>query len=171
MLALFRDLVASTLPSEERLRTRLSELSARDWANLAEIFAATLPEIDAVIALPGAAELAGSLARARGVMCLGVPLDADVDRWLPLVPPSGEVVLITAHLWDGEAELEATARATEHGLRVVALAAAVERTTAGARRRFESQGVRVYTALQLADTPEGLVFERRAPKRWKIKDA
>lgn len=167
MVATFREMIATTLPSEERLRARLAQMSAGEWDNLAQVFAAALPELDAVLALPGAAELAQSLARARGVTPLDAALPGEVDTWLPLIPPSGEVVLVTDHLQGGGPELEAVALATGHGLRVLAVAAAVERTSAGARSRLELQGVRVYTALQLADTPNGLVFERRAPRRWK----
>lgn len=167
MVSTFREMIAATLPSEERLLARLAQMSPQEWADLAQVFAAALPELDAVLSLPGGAHLAASLARARGVMLLDAALPGEVDSWLPLIPPSGEVVLVTEHLQGGGPELEAVALATSHGLRVVAVAAAVERTSAGARGRLELQGVRVYTALQLADTPRGLVFERRAPRRWK----
>ncbi|MEF2279873.1 hypothetical protein V3W47_16390 [Deinococcus sp. YIM 134068] len=167
MVASFRQEIAAVLPSEERLRLRLVELPERQWVALAGVFAAGLPELDAVVTLPGAVPLARALAQARGLPLLEAHLPGDVNAWLPTIPPSGEVVLVTEHLAGGAPELEAVAHVTAHGLRVVAVAAAVERTSAGARSRLETQGVRVYAALQLADTPGGLVFERRAPRRWR----
>lgn len=150
----FQDAVVAALPSEARLRERLQKLAPQDWMNLAMLFAAALPEIDGVIAVPGGEALAGALARARGIPLLQT-LSADHD----LFP--GEVALVTGHLQDGLPELQALLGAERCGLRVLVAAAAIERTAALGRTRLELQEVRVQSAVQLADTPGGLTFERR----------
>ena len=60
-------------------------------------------------------------------------------------------------------ELEVLLTAARPGWLVPALAAGVARTDALGRARLELQGVRVVTPVMLADTPGGLVFERRYP--------
>lgn len=159
----FREAIAATLPSEQRLRSWLTELPERDWAALAGLFAAGLPELDGVIAPPDLAGLAKALARARGIGVLDLtaapaPLPAG---WI-----AGEVALVTDHLTDGLPELTALLRAERRGLQVRAVVAAVERTGSRGRTRLELQGLRVQAAVQLADTPRGLAFERRTPREW-----
>lgn len=154
----FRDAVAAALPSEARLGERLAQLPERDWTELALIFAAALPELDGVIPLPGGEALARALAAARGIPVLPT-ISADHN----LFP--GEVALVTAHLRDGLPEMEALLRAEHHGLRVLVVVAAIERTGAPGRTRLELQDVRVQAAVHLADTPHGLAFERRIPGR------
>lgn len=156
----FRETVAATLPSEERLLARLAALSPRDWEELAGLFAASLPELDGLLALPGGEHLAQALARARGIPVL----DSNLHGKAELFP--GEVALVTSHLTSGLPELEALLRAEVQGLRVLAVLAAIERTSALGRTRLELQDLRVQSAVRLADTPEGLTFERRTPRPW-----
>ncbi|WP_034385027.1 hypothetical protein [Deinococcus sp. YIM 77859] len=151
----FRDAVAGLLPSEARLRAWLAGLPEQEWEELAGLFAAALPELDAVLALPGGEHFARALARARGIPVLAPDLRAVPD----LFP--GEVALVTAHLTDGLPELAALLRAERRGLRVLAVAAALEQTNAPGRTRLELQAVPVRAAVRLADTPRGLTFERR----------
>ncbi|ABF45906.1 MULTISPECIES: hypothetical protein [Deinococcus] len=156
----FRDAVAELLPSEARLRTWLAALSEREWEELAGLFAASLPELDGVLALPGGEHFAQALARARGIPVLDSGLHGAAD----LFP--GEIALVTAQLQDGLPELEALLRAERRGLRVLAVVAAIERSDAPGRTRLELQDLRVWSAVRLADTPEGLAFERRSPRPW-----
>lgn len=152
----FRDAVAAALPSEARLSEQLQSLPERDWVDLAYVFAAALPEIDAVIPVPGGEALAAALARSRGIPVLHPPRP-DHD----LFP--GEVALVTGHLQGGLPEMEALLRAERCNLRVLSVAAAIERTGGAGRTRLELQDVRVQSAVLLADTPGGLTFERRIP--------
>lgn len=158
----FQESVAASLPSETRLRERLAALPERDWEALAALFAAALPELDAVIAPPGSAGLAGALARLRGVPLLDLSAPPQPDSGAP----GQEVVLVTDHLGDGVAELTTLLRAERRGLRVRVVAAAIDRSGARGRTRLELQDLRVHAAVQLADTPAGLAFERRTPGRW-----
>lgn len=161
MAPTFRETVAAALPSEDHLHARLAALSRRDWENLAFWFAAILPEVDAVLALPDAVPLATALARARGIPVLNALTWRQEEA-----RGSGEAVLVTRHLTDGLPELEALLRAERRGLRVLTVAAAVERSNALGRTRLELQQVPVRAAVRLADTPAGLTFERRTPRRW-----
>lgn len=158
----FRHLVAQALPDAGRVAQMLQTLTARDWLPLAEVFAAALPECDAVLATPGGEILAAQTARIRGLN------DLSGQPWEPLGGGGGELVIISAHLQTGDAEAQLVAQAQAAGWRVLRVAAAVERTNQGARQRLSGQGVRVQAALQLADTPAGLIFERRPPERWDI---
>lgn len=159
----FRETVAAMLPSEARLRAQLAALPERDWSALAVLFAAALPELDALIAPPGSAALAGALARTRGIPVLDLtrPPEPIPAGWI-----AGEVALITDHLTDGLPELTALLNAERRGLQVRAVVAAIERTGSRGRTRLELQGLRVQAAVQLADTPQGLAFERRTPREW-----
>ncbi|GAA5511594.1 hypothetical protein Dcar01_00305 [Deinococcus carri] len=158
----FRETVAAALPSAEQLRARLDALPGGDWSELAALFSAGLPELDAVVALPGGELLARALAHDRGIPLLE-GLSAATGT---AVSPPGEVALVTGYLTDGLAELEALLRAEGQGLRVRVVAAAIECTNAPGRTRLELQDMRVLAAVQLADTPEGLAFERRIPHPW-----
>ncbi|EYB67516.1 hypothetical protein DEIPH_ctg040orf0095 [Deinococcus phoenicis] len=163
----FRDAVAQTLPSEARLHAWLAALPGRDWENLAGLFAAVLPELDAVLALPGGHPLAHALAHARGIPVLDALSSPRPE--IPEQPADSaraEVALVTGYLTDGLPELEALLRAERRGLRVLAVASAIERTDARGRTRLELQALPVQAAVQLAETPGGLTFERRTPRRW-----
>lgn len=133
----FRDAVAALLPSEARLWAWLAALSEREWEELAGLFAASLPELDGVLALPGGEHFAQALARARGIPVLDSGLHGAAD----LFP--GEIALVTAQLQDGLPELEALLRAERRGLRVLAVVAAIERSDAPGRTRLELQDLRV----------------------------
>lgn len=162
----FREVIATALPSEEGVRARLAGLGARDWAELAGRFGALLPEFDGVIALPGAQQLAESVARTRGVPTVHTARVLTTGHWTLLDAigsVDAEVVMVTDQLTDGLAELETMLLCAVKGIRVIAVVAAVERTNAAGRIRLELQDVPVLSAVQLADTPVGLVFERRTP--------
>lgn len=168
----FREVIATALPSEEGVRTRLAGLKARDWTELAGRFGALLPEFDLVVALPTAPQLAELLAHTRGVPALHAARGSTTGHWTLLDAADSavqeglpkEVVIVTEHLTDGLAELETMLLCAESGLHVVAVVAAVERTNAPGRIRMELHDVTVLSAVQLADTPVGLVFERRTPQ-------
>ncbi|ANE43386.1 hypothetical protein [Deinococcus puniceus] len=162
----FREVIATALPSEEGVRARLAGLQAQDWTELAGRFGALLPEFDGIIALPGAQQLAELLAYTRGVVALHAVRHATTGHWtLPQAERlTGDVVIVTEHLTDGLAELETMLLCATKGLRVLAVVVAVERTNAAGRIRLELQRVTVLSAVQLADTPVGLVFERRTPQ-------
>lgn len=153
----FRDAVAAALPSEERLRTQLEGLPVGEWTELALVFAALLPEVDAVLGLPDAGDLAGALAEVRGILA--------VDALAPLQggPGQRDVVLVTRDLTDGMAELRALLNAEHFGGKVRAVVAAITRTDELGHVRLELQGLPVLSAVRLAGTPGGLVFERRIP--------
>ncbi|THF71993.1 hypothetical protein E7T06_01145 [Deinococcus sp. Arct2-2] len=162
----FREVIATALPSEEGLRARLAGLQAQDWTEVAGRFGALLPEFDLVVALPGAQQLAELVAYTRGVVALHTAREATTGHWklLDAEGLSGEVVIVTEHLTDGLAELETMLLCATKGLKVLAVVAAVERTNAAGRIRLELQDLSVLSAVQLADTPVGLVFERRTPQ-------
>lgn len=134
-------------------------------------FGALLPEFDLIAALPGAQQLADLLGRARGVQTLHAAQVVGTGHLTLLLPStaaehlSGEVVIVTEHLTDGLAELETMMLCAAKNLKVISVVAAVERTNAAGRIRLELQDVTVLSAVQLADTPTGLVFERRIPQR------
>lgn len=127
------------------------------WQPLAELFAAKLPEFDAVYAVAGAEPIAGEVAHARGVP----DLTGQVRQG-----SGGKLVIFTSHLQSGVAEEQACLQARQAGWDVPLVAAAVERTNQGARAKLEELGIKVRAAVQIADTPHGLVFERRSPERW-----
>lgn len=153
----FQETVEAALPSEERLRDQLSILPEREWADLALAFAAYLPEVDAVLALPGADGLGHALGWARGLPVLNAlaPLEK--------AQPGTGAVLVTRELTDGLRELRALLNAEHRGVQVVAVIAAIERTDDRGHTRLALQGLPVLAAAQLAGTPRGLVFERRIP--------
>lgn len=168
MKVVFRESVLSLLPaSESALLGHLGGLQPRDWQSLAELFAARLPDFDAVIAMPGAEALAAQVARMRGVPLwpAGEAGDPPPDRGL--ANPSGPgALLLTVHLGSGEPELAVVEQAAARGVAVRLLGAGVERTSQGARARLLEAGTQVRAAVQLADTPGGLTLERRTPDRW-----
>lgn len=165
MTLALRTAVAATLPSEERLDLQLAALPAHDWAEVAALFARDLPELEAVLALPGAEPLAHALGRLRGLTVLEVRGGRLPER--PGGPVLGDAVIVTRQLTDGLAELEVLLRAEAAALRVRAVAVGVERTNGSGRTRLELQGLRVLSAVALADTPEGLKFEQRVPPRLR----
>lgn len=159
MTAPFRDKIAHSLDSEQALHGTLAGLSAKEWRPIAELFAAKLPEFDAVYAMPGAESIAAEVAGARGVPNLTAT---------GFQAPVGEVVLIASQLLDGHAEKELAAQARAAGWKVLLVATAVERTNKGARALLDELGIPVRAVTQVADTPRGLVFERRTPDRWTV---
>ncbi len=133
-----------------------------DWEPLADLFAARLPEFDAVYAVPGAEVLTAQVARIRGVpdyTASGFPAG------------SGEAALFTVHLQAAERAQQAVQAAQNAGWRVLVLGTAVERTNKGGRALLAELGVQVRAATQVADTPSGLVLERRTPDRWTTQAA
>lgn len=173
MLAAFHEATASLLPTDEdTLQRYLRGLAPQAWLPLAELFAARLPEFDAVIALPGDALVAEQVSRLRGAALLRAA--PGPGGWTLQGPRgeavedlgAGEAVLLTEHLVNGVTEAAIIEEAQRRGLRVLLVGTAIERTSLGARARLWELGVTVQTALQLADTPWGLIQERRQPERW-----
>ena len=153
-----REIVAPALSSSQQLEAELSRLTTADWQATADLFAAKLPEFDAVLALPGADVLAGAVARARGV-----PLCHSAAQ---LPAGGGEAVGIVPQLLEGTEWENVAAELRAAGWKLLLVAAAVERTNKGARTLLGEQDIPVRAVLQVADTPRGLVFERRTPDRW-----
>jgi hypothetical protein len=155
----FRAAVAAQLPSEAAVDRLLGAMTPREWQEVGSVFAARLPEFGVVVAAPGAHDLARAVAQARGVNVLDGPWTGE----------HGALALVlTGQLRSGEAERDAVLAARAQGLCVEVVAAAVERTSLGGRHLLGGVGVRVRAALQLADAPWGLLFERRAPDRWSV---
>lgn len=166
MIAAFRNTLTSLLPASEGvLLEYLDHMHSGDWTPLAELFAARLPEFDAVVAMPGARVMAEQVARMRGVPLLEI-LDTAGGPQLPPSDLRGDALLLTTHLKTGEAEAAVAAQAAARGLQVTVLGTAVERTSQGGRNRLTPGGVTVRAAMQVADTPDGLNIERRTPDRW-----
>lgn len=165
MTLALRTAIAATLPSEEQLDLQLAALPAQDWAEVAALFARDLPELEAVLALPGAEPLAHALGRLRGLTVLEVQEGRLPER--PGGPVLGDAVIVTRQLSDGLAELGVLLRAEAAALRVRAVAVGVERTNGRGRTRLELQGLKVLSAVALADTPAGLKFEQRVPARLR----
>lgn len=159
MIAAFREQVAQAMTSPAALDAELGQMERGDWQGVAELFAARLPEFDAVYAMPGAQDLALLVAQTRGVPVL-------TDETPISLLGEGEIIVLSAHLKDGEAEEKAMRALAQQGWRVLLVVTALEQTTRGARPRLAEQGVPVRAALQVAETPRGLVFERRSPERW-----
>ncbi|SMB94602.1 hypothetical protein [Deinococcus hopiensis] len=155
----FRDAVAAALPSEERLRNKLELLPFTEWTELALVFSASLPEVDAVLAVPGAEGFAEALAASRGIPVLNASS-------LEGAQAGQDILLVTRDLTDGLNELRMLLQAEHHCLNVRAVASAIERTNDLGRVRLELQRLLVLSAVRLAGTPEGLVFERRVPQSW-----
>lgn len=165
----FRAIIASLMLYEERLNLRLDSLTLKDVRELAEWASRVLPEVDGLVCLPHASALGTALGQLRGLPVVTAEFNAETgvlrlppehrrDRFL-----GQELGLVTTHLQGGLPELELCLRSMQHDLRVTQLITAVERTNAGGRARLELQGVQIHAALCLADTPRGLVFERRFP--------
>lgn len=167
LLALFHNQIVQVLPDAVAVQGLLETMTGQGWQPLAEVYAATLPEADLLVALPGAELLAGEVARMRGIPLL-LAHQLPAAELESVAPTAREALMITAHLQDGTAERKAAQQLEQLGLEVVAVAAAVERTNMGARRDLNDLGIRVLAAVQLADTPDGLILERRAPNRWTI---
>lgn len=169
MIAAFRKAITAALPAETNLETYLAGMQPQDWTPVAELFAAKLPEFDLVICTQNDLDLARPVAQARGVPVL-TTLQDERGRPTLTVPAgvSGEALLLVKHLQDGQLEADIVAQAKQAGLSVPLVGAAIERTTQGARTQLEAQGVSVRAVLQLADTPDGLVFERRTQDRWTL---
>lgn len=165
MTLALRTAVAATLPSEEQLDLQLAALPAHDWAEVAALFARDLPELEVVLALPGAGPLAHALGELRGLTVLEV--EGGRLPQTPGGPTLGDAVVVTRDLTDGLAELELLLRAEAAALRVRAVAVGVERTSGPGRTRLELQGLRVLSAVALASTPAGLKFEQRVPSRLR----
>lgn len=159
LLATFKSQILQALPDAEAVAQTLENMTAKDWKPLAEVYAATLPEADTIMAVAGAEALAQEVGRIRGldVVMAGQPVS--------LAEGAG-VLVITAHLLGGEAEIRTINQLAP--ARAVAVVAAVERTNMGARSLLGERGVKVLAALQLADTPAGLIVERRSPQRWTV---
>ncbi|GAA5502064.1 hypothetical protein Dxin01_01803 [Deinococcus xinjiangensis] len=154
----FRATVAQALISEQMLETELGRMDAQDWQPIADLFAAKLPEFDAVIGLPDADLLALAVAKARGV-----PLYHSASS---LGQGGGEVLVMTAQLQGGQPLQTLAEQIQRAGWTLPLVAAAIERTNKGARTLLGEMGITVRAVLQVADTPAGLVFERRTPDRW-----
>lgn len=166
MTLALRTAVAATLPSEERLDLQLAALPERDWAEVAALFARDLPELEVVLAMPGAGPLAHALGWLRGLTVLEVQANGRLPERVE-GPVLGDAVIVTRHLTDGLPELELLLRAEVTALRVRAVAVGVERTNSPGRTRLELQGLKVLSAVALADTPAGLKFEQRVPARLR----
>ncbi|GAA0504992.1 hypothetical protein [Deinococcus depolymerans] len=171
----FRTLIARALPSPERVQESLRQLSPLELQAAADFFSVTLPEFDVAVALPGAQGLAQAAAELRGAFLvtagrtaagrweLFAPDLAGITRELGAGRRPARAALFTPQLKSGLKELEVLLTVARPGWLVPALAAGVARTDALGRARLELQGVRVVTPVMLADTPTGLVFERRYP--------
>ena len=167
MMLAFREALTALLPApEDTLRLHLQQMTAQDWAPLADLFAARLPEFDAVVALPGAETLGEQVAQMRGVPLLRAGAGALSGPAGAGGQGEGEALLLTPQLGTGDAELAALQQARDQRLNITVLGTAVERTSLGGRQRLTQLGITVRAALQLADTPEGLNLERRTPDRW-----
>ncbi|MFC5847413.1 hypothetical protein [Deinococcus petrolearius] len=153
----FRAAVAAQLPSELAVERLLGAMTAQGWQEVGTVFAARLPEFGVVVAAPDAQELARAVARVRGVPVLGGDWTGE---------PGAPALVLTGQLRQGEPERDAVLAARAQGLCVEVLGAAIERTSLGGRHLLGGVGVRVRAAVQLADAPWGLLFERRAPDRW-----
>ncbi len=187
----FQKVVESILPDEEKLLSRLHTLNGRDRQGLAEYFGITLPEFDLMVAMPHTEPLAEDLAKLRGLSLVVAQHNEQTDTWhLPFAPQKDEredqpeinefstssdirnaakgdvrsVVIITDQLNTGISELKIALLAGIRGWRVLTIAAIVERTNTTGRARVELQGINIRTAVQIADTPRGLVMERRFPQ-------
>lgn len=160
MITAFRQLIAEAMASKEDLESRLHRLTPDEWQGVSDLLAVRLPEFDGVYSVPGAEVLGTALAQARGVPHL--------QHWTDHSP--GEAIILTPYLQDGQVEEAACRAGQDAGWQVTHVVAAAERTTQGARARLTELGLTVRAAVQVADTPTGLVFERRSPERWMMPD-
>lgn len=171
MIASFRKAIKEALPSEEKLQDTLQQQSAQDWQAISDVFAVGLPEFDGILALPSSAILAEQVANARGVPFVVAQYSNEDHTWvLPqlgrLASSESEFIVLTDYLQDGFNEVELLENALQDGVKVRWVGAAVERSNLGARNRLVALGAEVRAVFQIADTPQGLVFERRSPNRW-----
>ncbi len=169
----FRHSISEMLPSPQAVQARLSVLSNRDRLGVAEYFSANLPDVDVLIATPGAESLGHDLGALRGVP--SVKAASLAGHWTlvgsalhhkgDIQPMRGPVhaAVISVELVGGQPELAAALLAAQHGWEVAGVAAAVARTDAVGHVRLALQDLPVITPVQLAGTPRGLVFERRIP--------
>lgn len=176
MTEVFRAAIARALPSPERVRESLLRLSDRDVQDAADYFSAVLPDFDVALVLPGAAPLAVAVADLRGAfvvqaerqpsghMHLTAPDWPQISDELRDQARPARAVLFTPQLQSGLSELEVMLAATHQGWTMRAVAAGVAHTNDAGRVRMELQGLPVVTPVLLADTPTGLVFERRFPQ-------
>lgn len=164
----FIKVVEHALPSEEQLKLCLLQQTAQDWQPLADVFTAKLPEFDGILTLPSSAPLAELIATARGVPLVVAQYTETDNSWaLPHMRRlNGEFIILTDHLQDGFIEVQLLVNALEEGLSISSVCAVIERTNLGARKRLKALGTQVRAVVQVADTPLGLVFERRSPDRW-----
>lgn len=151
----FRARVARSLGSEEQLSHDLDHLSDTEWQELAQVLAASLPDFDAVLPLPGTEQAAAWLGRARGLPEATTP-DAAGPR----------AIVLAAQLCSGEGAAQRVEQAQAAGWQVLMVVSVVERTSKGARLRLARLDIPVRALVQVADTPAGLIFERRTPDRW-----
>lgn len=169
----FRHSISDMLPNAQAVQARLSALSNRDRLTVADYLSVHLPDVDVLIATPGAVGLAQNLGILRGIPT--VTATSLAGHWT-LVGPAlhqprdiqpmwGPVsaAVITVELLSGQAELAAAVLGAQKGWKVAAVAAAVARTDAAGHVRLALQELPVITPVQLADTPRGLIFERRTP--------
>ncbi len=147
--------------------SRLQNLNEKDIQSVADEFALGLPEIDAVIGLPGAEGLARALAKLRGLPLIVVHREEESGWWAFDAEPAErtqQAAIVTEHFTDGLPELEVVVQASKLGYLVQWVACAIERTNEPGRSRLELQGLQILPVVQLADTPRGLVMERRFPQ-------
>lgn len=147
--------------------SRLQNLNEKDIQSISDEFVVGLPEIDAVIGLPGAEGLAQALATLRGLPLIMAHREETSGWWSFDTEPAErtqQAVIVTEHFTDGLPELEVVVQASKLGYLVEWVACAIERTNEPGRSRLELQGLQILPAVQLADTPRGLVMERRFPQ-------
>lgn len=172
MIEGFRTAIAHALPSAQSVQARLNHLTRQELLEVAEYFTVKLPDVDVLIALPGAEDLTRVLKALRGLPFVRATPGADGRDRLQgsALQTPGEIqpgrhgvqaALVSLDVTDGLPELRAMHLAAHQGWRVGAVAAAVIRTDAPGHVRLSLQGVPLLSPVVLADTPSGLVFERR----------
>lgn len=171
----FRTAIAAALPDPEAVHARLHIMSHRDRMNVADLFTGVLPDVDVLIATPGAEGLSQELSGLRGVPT--VSLARLGPAWMLVgsalhqpgkIRPMRQRVkaaVVSVELQDGQPELAATLLAGKLNWDVLGVAAAAERSDASGPVRLALMDVPVFSAVMLAGTPQGLVFERRIPQR------
>lgn len=167
MSASFRAVVASLLPSEERVLARLHDLKDAERSGVVDYFGVALQEFDVVIGMPSVTGLAELLAERRGVPLIHAFQDGERGRWT-LDTDAAEAmqtaVIVADHFTDGLPELEVVVQASRLGYLVETVACAIERTSDLGRSRLELNGLNIRAAVQVAHSPKGLVLERRFPQ-------
>ncbi|MFC4455547.1 hypothetical protein [Deinococcus sonorensis] len=169
------DLSASAVPTSRLLawlqaggldEKRLEGLHSQDnafWAELAAQLAPQLPPAEILLVLPGGEPLAGALAAHLKLPfqvlhhASGAP-----DHWvLPDAPLPSFGLLVTTYLTTGVPEMELSVLAQRAGCELRTVVCAVERSTAGGRHRLLQLGVNTLAGQRIAETPRGLILERR----------